>query len=81
MNPANEKWTPHEAAGLDMALTAVSSGAPLVAHSGKAAPGAVFVALAEDPAVAAAHVAEARPGGGHCGGRAGSRFPRARGRN
>ncbi|QLA21686.1 UDP-N-acetylmuramoyl-L-alanyl-D-glutamate--2,6-diaminopimelate ligase [Desulfolutivibrio sulfoxidireducens] len=42
-----------------MALAAVSSGAPLVAHSGKVAPGAVFVALTPDPALAAAHAAEA----------------------
>ncbi len=42
-----------------MALAAVSSGAPLVVHSGKAAPGAVFVALAGDPAIASAHSAEA----------------------
>lgn len=59
MNSANGKRMPREAAGLDVALAAVSSGAPLVVHSGKAAPGAVFVALAGDPALAAAHSAEA----------------------
>jgi len=44
---------------LDPAYAAVMGGALLCGHSGKVAPGAVFVALAPDPAAAAAHAAEA----------------------
>jgi len=48
-----------DAAGLAEALAAVSGGAPLCAHSGKAVPGAVFVAVSSEASVAAGHVADA----------------------